>query len=181
MPIKLIIPKVNGMSEIWFYGYGNTASIACKILVEKKYQVRVCTPNCNALEVTAKKLDIPCTNIRSHFEEIHSLPRPEIIISFLFPVVIPKTVLTKSFYGGINFHPAPLPQYRGVHCATFAILNRENHFGTTCHYMTENIDDGPILGQNTFPIMLNDTEISLETKAKHFLLTLFKQVISQAL
>lgn len=168
------------MSEVWFYGYGNTASKACEILVENKHHVRVFTPSYNQLKVTADNLGLPCTNY-DHYSEIDSLPEPEIIISFLFPTIIPKEVLSKSKYGGINFHPAPLPQYRGVHCAAFAILNKESSYGITCHYMTEHFDNGPIIGQKTCLLSTNDTEISLEIRAKRILLTLYQEIVTQTL
>jgi len=168
------------MSEVWFYGYGNTASKACEILVENNYHVSVFTTSNNQFKVTADNLNLQCINYDLCIDS-DSLPEPEIIISFLFPRIIPKEVLSKSKFGGINFHPAPLPKYRGVHCAAFAILNKECFYGVTCHYMTENIDDGPILGQKSFLIHPDDTEISIEIKAKSILLALYQDIVTQAL
>ena len=51
----------------------------------------------------------------------------------------------------INFHPGP-PEYRGIGCVNFAILNKEKYYGATAHRMSNKIDNGPILLADYFKI-----------------------------
>lgn len=167
------------MDEVWLYGSGNTSCLACEMLVAARLcKVRVIAPDGDVLISKAQDLGVLLESANKHLPQAESLKPPELIISFLFPQKIPAQLLTKAHYGGINFHPAPLPDYRGVHCAAFAILNREGKYGVTCHFMTELFDDGPILAKKYCPILQDDTEISLESRAKESLLTLFDEVLT---
>src|SRR5688500_1816660 len=62
----------------------------------------------------------------------------DIGISFLYPHKVPKEHLDGHTW--INFHPAPLPLYRGRNVAYHAIMNGTGSFGGTIHYMDENFD-----------------------------------------
>lgn len=67
----------------------------------------------------------------------------DIGISFMYTHKVPaKEVNTHKWY---NFHPAPLPEYKGRNLCYHAILNGEKEFGATLHYMDENFDTGPII------------------------------------
>jgi methionyl-tRNA formyltransferase len=54
--------------------------------------------------------------------------------------------------GVINFHPAPLPEYRGCGGYNFAILDGLAEWATTAHYVDETIDTGAIIDVRRFPI-----------------------------
>lgn len=59
----------------------------------------------------------------------------------------------------INIHPSLLPAHAGlmdlaVHQAVIEAGEKET--GCTVHYVTEKVDDGPILVQKTCPVYLND-------------------------
>ena len=51
-----------------------------------------------------------------------------------------------------NIHFSKLPQYRGVHTATWPILNGETEAGVTLHLMDEGIDTGPMIEQRHFAL-----------------------------
>ncbi len=73
----------------------------------------------------------------------------------------------KAFEGCIlNIHPALLPKYGGqgmygnkVHSAVLESGDRET--GVTIHVVTDNYDQGPILAQQTVPVIEGDTVESL--------------------
>ncbi len=73
----------------------------------------------------------------------------------------------KAFEGRIlNIHPALLPKYGGqgmygnkVHSAVLESGDRET--GVTIHVVTDNYDQGPILAQQTGPVIEGDTVESL--------------------
>jgi len=65
----------------------------------------------------------------------------------------------------INFHPAPLPEYKGRNLCYHAIMNGEKEFGATIHYMDENFDTGDIIEVATFPVSESDTAETLSEVA----------------
>lgn len=78
--------------------------------------------------------------------------------------------LTKEFYespkfGAINFHPAPLPQYKGTAGYNLAILNDLVEWGITAHYIDKEIDAGEIISVEYFYMdSKHETAQSLEKK-----------------
>lgn len=81
-------------------------------------------------------------------------------------IKIPAMVI-EEFHGRIvNIHPSLLPKYGGkgyygerVHRAV--IENRETESGCTVHMVTEEYDDGPILGQRKVVVKDSDDTSSL--------------------
>lgn len=58
----------------------------------------------------------------------------------------------------LNIHPSLLPKYPGLHTHRKAIEAGEKEHGTTVHFVTEELDGGPIILQAKVPIFNNDTE-----------------------
>lgn len=72
-------------------------------------------------------------------------------ISFMYPYKVPaEEVNTHTWF---NFHPGPLPEYKGRNLCYHAIMNGEKTFGTTLHYMDENFDTGEIIDVRRFLIL----------------------------
>jgi len=74
------------------------------------------------------------------------------------------TIITEQFInsfpkGIINAHIGDLPRYRGNACPNWAILNGEDHVGITLHKMTADLDAGPIVIKEIYPLKQH-TEIS---------------------
>lgn len=82
-------------------------------------------------------------------EKVKEWPDYDIGISFLYTYRIPKSQLNKTWY---NFHPGPLPEYGGRNICYHAIMNEEETFGATLHYIDEDFDTGPIIVSPRFPI-----------------------------
>jgi methionyl-tRNA formyltransferase len=164
----------SALREVWFFGDGRTATTAFRWLQEHAPEaaVVVCSASGGPLAAAATRSGAKWVNVDgTSWRSLEG--HPSIVISFLFPWRVPRSVLDQCPYGGVNFHPGPLPSYRGVCCATFAILNGEQQFGVTCHYMSERFDDGPILGIRPVLVMPSDTAWSLEKRSKEALLGLF--------
>lgn len=72
-------------------------------------------------------------------------------------------ILTADFvqhYAGkmLNIHPSLLPKYPGLHTHRRAIEAGDKEHGTTVHFVTEDLDGGPIILQAKVPIFDNDAE-----------------------
>ena len=73
------------------------------------------------------------------------------IISYRSKKILKKKFLKKAKIAALNFHPGP-PEFRGIGCANFAIMNKSKFYGLTLHLMDEKIDHGKILFCNRFKI-----------------------------
>ncbi len=103
----------------------------------------------------------------------------DLVISYLYPYRVKKPLLELPEIGAINFHPAPLPELRGIGGYNVAILEGFNYYGVSAHYMSEEIDSGDIIKVVRFPIdPEKETAYSLEKKTRPYLLKLFYEVIS---
>lgn len=84
--------------------------------------------------------------------------------------------------GIINFHPAPLPLYKGTAGYNLAILEGLSEWATSAHYIDDSIDTGPIIEVAAFPISPEtETAQSLEQKCQNKLFEQFLRVIKSAL
>jgi phosphoribosylglycinamide formyltransferase 1 len=71
-------------------------------------------------------------------------------------------VLIKPWEGRmINIHPSLLPLYRGLHTHERAIAAGDKEGGCTVHFVTTELDDGPIIAQTRVPILEGDTAETL--------------------
>ncbi len=75
----------------------------------------------------------------------------------------------------INLHPSLLPKYKGLHAVEQALKAGDDETGATVHFVTEELDSGAIIKQQTVPILTGETVESLTRaiqQAEHYLLPL---------
>lgn len=78
-------------------------------------------------------------------------------------------ILTPGFverYKGrmINIHPSLLPAFTGLHTHRRAIEAGCRVAGATVHFVTGELDGGPIIAQAAVPVLAGDTEITLAAR-----------------
>jgi phosphoribosylglycinamide formyltransferase 1 len=99
--------------------------------------------------------------------------RPDLIILAGFMRVLKMPFLTKFEGKIINLHPSLLPSFPGLDAIGQAFRRGVKITGCTVHYVTLDVDGGPIIDQAPVRIEANDTLESLATKvhaAEHALL-----------
>ena len=64
----------------------------------------------------------------------------------------------------INIHPALLPSFPGLHVQQKAIDWGVRFSGATVHFVTAEVDMGPIILQAVVPVLQNDTEDTLSDR-----------------
>jgi phosphoribosylglycinamide formyltransferase-1 len=64
----------------------------------------------------------------------------------------------------INIHPALLPSFPGLHVQQKAIDWGVRFSGATVHFVTADVDMGPIILQAVVPVLQDDTEESLSAR-----------------
>ncbi|MGZ9720116.1 phosphoribosylglycinamide formyltransferase [Rhizobium miluonense] len=77
----------------------------------------------------------------------------------------------------INIHPSLLPLFPGLHTHQRAIDAGMRIAGCTVHFVTEGMDEGPVVGQAAVPVLTGDTADSLAARV----LTIEHQLYPQSL
>ena len=93
-------------------------------------------------------------------------------------------ILTASFvqkYQGqlINIHPSLLPKYPGLKTHEKVLANGEQQHGCTVHYVTEEVDGGPIIAQSTLTVNAGESVESLKKRVHRLEHSLYPRVIQQ--
>lgn len=76
--------------------------------------------------------------------------QPDLLVCGSFPYRIPPEVVAIPRLGAVNFHPAPLPRYRGPNPLR-QLYAGEATLGATLHRIAPEFDAGPILAQVSRP------------------------------
>ncbi|MFN2382896.1 MAG: formyltransferase family protein [Gemmatimonadota bacterium] len=105
----------------------------------------------------------------------------DLVLSFLFWRRIRAPLITLPTIGCVNFHPAPLPDLRGLGGYNVAILDDLPAYGVSAHFVAEAIDAGDLIAVRRFPIdAATATAFSLEQASQAHLLELFQDVVAMA-
>lgn len=90
--------------------------------------------------------------------------KPDFIFSISFPFLIPEDVLSYGKEKFINFHPGPLPEYRGPMPIFEVLKNQEKSTAVSVHFMDSKYDEGPLIFKDTLKIEQDDTYGKLAVK-----------------
>jgi phosphoribosylglycinamide formyltransferase-1 len=78
-------------------------------------------------------------------------------------------ILTPPFvahYAGrmLNIHPSLLPQFPGLHTHRQALQEGVARHGATVHFVTADLDHGPVVAKAEVPVLAGDTEETLAAR-----------------
>lgn len=99
------------------------------------------------------------------FFELVSKYKCDIFVSMSFNQIFKKELFSLPPLGSINCHAGKLPFYRGRNVLNWVLINNENDFGITVHFIDEGIDTGDIILQRTYKIEDTDDYSTLLTRA----------------
>jgi len=103
----------------------------------------------------------------------------DLAISVLYWRKIKEPLISFPSFGTINLHPAPLPEYKGTAGYNMAILDKLDEWSITAHYVSQEIDEGPIIKKLSFSIDPDyETAKTLEEKSQAFIDSLYKNIIN---
>ena len=93
-------------------------------------------------------------------------------------------ILTPAFtarYEGrmLNIHPSLLPSFPGLHTHQRAIDMGCKVAGCTVHFVTAELDHGPIVAQGVVPVLDDDTEAALAARVLQLEHQLYPQAVRQ--
>jgi phosphoribosylglycinamide formyltransferase-1 len=64
----------------------------------------------------------------------------------------------------LNIHPALLPEFKGLHTHRRALQAGVKRHGATVHFVVEETDAGPVISQQSVPVLPGDTEEALAAR-----------------
>lgn len=86
-------------------------------------------------------------------------------------------VIKSKSFKGINIHPTLLPKGRGPWPLPDVILREEKYSGVTIHQITEEMDGGPILIQEKFPVLKNEDLETLSCRSQIIAVKILKKLM----
>lgn len=77
----------------------------------------------------------------------------------------------------VNIHPSLLPAFPGLEAWKQALDYGVKVTGCTVHFVDQGIDSGPILGQETVPVLADDTAATLHERVQQAERRLYPKVV----
>jgi len=66
----------------------------------------------------------------------------------------------------LNIHPSLLPKYTGLHTHRRALEAKDTEHGASVHFVTAELDGGPVILQSRVPVRPGDTEEDLSARVQ---------------
>ena len=127
----------------------------------------------------AERLGIQSIRIASKDEDqiiqIFDAYRVDLIVMAGWMRIVSKKFCDAFAGQVINLHPSLLPKYKGLNAVEQALKSGDTETGCSVHWVTEHLDSGAVIKQQTVPILPGDTVESLQRaiqQAEHNLLPL---------
>lgn len=92
--------------------------------------------------------------------------QPELIILAGFMRILSANFVEKYSGKLLNIHPSLLPKYTGLHTHRRALQNKDKYHGTSVHFVTEELDGGPVIAQARLKLDLSDDESTVMKKVQ---------------
>lgn len=89
---------------------------------------------------------------------------PDWLVLAGFMRILTSTFVRRFEGRMLNVHPSLLPSFTGLHTHRRAIDAGCKLAGATVHFVTPDLDHGPIVAQAVVPVLPNDTEASLAAR-----------------
>lgn len=137
--------------------YATEASVPTHILLHTSYANR-------------REFDVALQTLIDRYQ-----PQLVVLAGFM-RILTPEFV--RYFQGRlINIHPSLLPAYTGLSTHQRALQDNANEHGATVHFVTEGVDEGPIILQGRVAVMSNDSVASLAARVLQVEHRIYPQVL----
>lgn len=92
--------------------------------------------------------------------------RPDLIVMAGFMRILSPAFIARFHGRMLNIHPSLLPKFQGLHTHRRAIEAGESEHGASVHFVTEELDGGPVVLQARVPIFEGDTEAEVAARVQ---------------
>lgn len=90
--------------------------------------------------------------------------KPDLIVLAGYMRILSAEFVSHYLGKMLNVHPSLLPKYPGLHTHQKAIDAGDKEHGTSVHFVTEELDGGPVVLQAKVPVFSDDTAESLNQR-----------------
>ncbi|MDP1638052.1 MAG: phosphoribosylglycinamide formyltransferase [Candidatus Nitrotoga sp.] len=103
--------------------------------------------------------------------------QPDLIVLAGFMRILTPQFVARYQNKLINIHPSLLPTYSGLNTHARALKDGVKIHGCTVHFVTSDVDHGPIIIQAAVPVLMDDTPATLAARVLHQEHRIFPQAI----
>jgi phosphoribosylglycinamide formyltransferase-1 len=91
---------------------------------------------------------------------------PDLVVLAGFMRVLSGELVERYAGRMLNIHPSLLPNYRGLHTHRRVLEARDTAHGASVHFVTAELDGGPVILQARIPVKTADTEAELAARVQ---------------
>lgn len=102
---------------------------------------------------------------------------PDIVVLAGFMRILTSDFVTHYQDRLLNIHPSLLPKYKGMHTHQRALKAGDTTHGCSVHFVTAELDGGPVIAQAVVPIFSSDDESTLTERVHKGEHRLYPQVL----
>lgn len=92
--------------------------------------------------------------------------RPDLVVLAGFMRILSGDFVARYDGRMLNIHPALLPLYKGLHTHRRVLEAGDRFHGASVHYVTEELDGGPVVVQSRVPVLPGDDETRLSARVQ---------------
>ncbi|MDG2420939.1 MAG: phosphoribosylglycinamide formyltransferase [Gammaproteobacteria bacterium] len=133
-------------------------------------------------KIPSKVIEHPSFGSREEFDRALSSTidkiNPDLIVLAGFMRILGAEFVRRFKNRILNIHPSLLPKYPGTNTHQRALDAGDKKHGATVHFVTEDLDCGPIIAQDSILINPSDTAKTLAVKILEKEHILYPQVVS---
>ncbi|MCD9046480.1 phosphoribosylglycinamide formyltransferase [Luteimonas sp. MHLX1A] len=89
---------------------------------------------------------------------------PDLIVCAGYMRLLGDAVVAPRSVRMINIHPSLLPDFKGLHTHRQALAAGASRHGASVHFVTADLDGGPVIAQAPVPVLAGDDEASLSAR-----------------
>lgn len=89
---------------------------------------------------------------------------PDLIVLAGFMRILSAEFVDRYHNRIINIHPSLLPKYKGMNTHEKVLMNKDDYHGATVHFVTRELDAGPIILQDRIKVFPTDTVSTLKER-----------------
>ena len=101
----------------------------------------------------------------------------DLIVLAGFMRILSEQFVDKYYGKLINIHPSLLPKYTGLDTHKRVLAAHDKQHGASVHFVSNELDAGPIIAQKKLEILENDTEQTLKDRVQQLEHKLYPEVI----
>jgi len=90
--------------------------------------------------------------------------QPELIVLAGFMRILSDQFVAHYYGRMINIHPSLLPRHRGLHTHRQVLEAGDSEHGLSIHYVSPELDGGPVILQTRVPVLAGDNENTLSSR-----------------